>query len=129
MIAEEMTNINAMFHVACTRRGQRRERAWNELREELRSKLWSQHNMYQQELMAWKVRATEKSKNEVLNKRVEILEESVMNLHGEKYAFKNENRDLKLENRDLKLELKTLKEKLNYKENGGEIAGAAPDEQ
>ena len=90
MIAEEMTNINAMFHVACTRRGQRRERAWNELREELRSKLWSQHNMYQQELMAWKVRATEKSKNEVLNKRVEILEESVMNLHGEKYEFKNE---------------------------------------
>ena len=32
-------------------------------------------------------------------------------------------------NKNLKEELKTLKEKHNYKENGGEIAGAAPDEQ
>ena len=124
-ISAEMEKINAMFHVACTRRGQRRETAWNELREELRSKLWSQHKMYQEELVYWKVRATEKSKNEELVHQNETIGKSLMTIHGEKYELINEVRDLKEE-------IITLKNKLSAKENnedGGEIAGASRRQQ
>ena len=125
MIVEEMEKINAMFHVACTRRGQRRETAWNELREELRHKLWSQHKMHQEELLYWKLRATEKSKNEELVHQNETIGKSLMTIHGEKYELINENRDLKEE-------IITLKNKLSAKENnedGGEIAGASRRQQ
>ena len=121
MIEGEMEKINAMFHVACTRRGERRERAWNELRQELRSKLWSQYKAHREDLLYWKLRATEKSKHEALHSQIAIMTKSLDRFHGD-------NCDLNIENRDLKEENQTLKNKLNNQENnhdGGEIAGAS----
>ena len=94
-IVREMAEIKALFHIACTRRGARRETAWAELTDQIQNKLWSQHKMHQQELLGWQLRATEKVKESDKDKQIAKMTITMEKWYEEKWKLFHENKSLK----------------------------------
>ena len=80
-VVEEGEKMRALFDIARRRRGARRDKAMDELHNEIAGKLRSQYLAYRGIITSLKVQATKKWIEEECACRVEVLNKSVERLH------------------------------------------------